>query len=155
MNILSNRMTHFNISNTKYNKKRASYNNRKTIEVLKQKKINNAIKIKMSQTSTDNNIKNIKISKIEETIVINDNNNEKKSTSKKEKKEKIKTDKNNSAQQIENIQTIKNIKNNNYIGKFLDENEIKNKDPQYVQEYIEEIVCNLFLEEKIFKKNGL
>ena len=57
MNILSNRMTHFNISNTKYNKKRASYNNRKTIEVLKQKKINNAIKIKMSQTRTDNNIK--------------------------------------------------------------------------------------------------
>jgi len=57
MNILSNRMTHFNISNTKYNKKRASYNNRKTIEVLKQKKINNAKKIKMSQTSTDNNIK--------------------------------------------------------------------------------------------------
>lgn len=152
MNILSNRVTHFNISNTKYNKKRASSNNRKTIEVQKRKKINNAIKIKTSQTSTDNNIKNIKISKIEETIVINDNNNEKRSTSKKEKKEKIKTAKNNSAQQIENIQTIKNIKNNNYIRKFLDENEIKNKDPQYVQEYIEEIVCNLFLEEKIYLK---
>jgi len=152
MNILSNRVTHFNISNTKYNKKRANSNNRKTIEVQKRKKFNNAIKIKTSQTSTDNNIKNIKISKIEETIVINDNINEKKSSSKKEKKEKIKTIKNNSAQQIENIQTIKNIKNNNYIRKFLDETELKNKDPQYVQEYIEEIVCNLFLEEKIYLK---
>lgn len=147
MKILSNRVTHFNMGSTKYNKKRPSSNNRKTIEVQKRKKINNAIKIKTSQTSTDNNIKNVKILKIEETIVIHDNNYEKKSTG---KKEKIKTNKNNSAQQIENIKTIKNITNNNYIHKYLDENEIKNKDPQYVQEYIEEIICNLFFEEKIY-----
>ena len=140
VNVLSNRVSHFNISSTKYNKKRVNCNAGKTIEAQKRKKSNNAVKIKTSQVSTENNLKNIKSTKTEENLnsLINNINNENNK------------DNNNSNIKNENIQNIKTIKNNNYIRKIIDENEIKNKDPQFVEEYLEEILCNLFLEEKIF-----
>jgi len=140
VNVLSNRVSHFNISSTKYNKKRVNCNAGKTIEAEKRKKSNNAVKIKTSQVSTENNLKNIKSTKTEENLnsLINNINNENNK------------DNNNSNIKNENIQNIKTIKNNNYIRKIIDENEIKNKDPQFVEEYLEEILCNLFLEEKIF-----
>jgi hypothetical protein len=105
-NILSNRISHFNISSTKYtNRKKINYNPKKTIETTKRTKINNAIKIK---TNEDNNTKKIKNIKTEENL----------------------------------NKLMKNINNS--------ENEIKNPDPQYVEEYLEEILCNLFLEESIY-----
>ena len=135
MNGLSTRVSHFNISSSKYyNRKKINYNPKKTIETQKRKKINNAIKIKTSQTTTENNIKNIKNIKTEENLnKLNNNINDNKLNNKV----------------IDNINSnIQKIKKNSF--NLIDENEIKNSDPQYAEEYLEEILCNLFLEEKIY-----
>ena len=134
-NILSNRVSHFNISSTKfYNNKKINFNPKKTIETHKRSKINNAIKIKTNQATIENNLKNNKNPKTEENLNkliknINDNKIENKI--------------------IDDIKNnIQNIKKNAFH--LIDENELINADPQYVEEYLEEILCNLFIEEKIF-----
>jgi len=146
INVLSNRASHFNISSTKYNnKKRISYNPRKTIETQKRVKINNAIKIKTNQVSTENNLKNIKNTKTEENLNIlmkNQNNNSNSNSNNNFKKTLT-----------DNINTnTQKIKKNFILYNIIDEKEkeIVNEDPQYVEEYLEEILCNLFLEEKIY-----
>ena len=135
INILSNRISHFNISSTKfYNNKKINFNPKKTIETHKRSKINNAIKIKTNQETIENNLKNNKNPKTEENLNkliknINDNKIENKI--------------------IDDIKNnLQNIKKNNFH--LIDENELINADPQYVEEYLEEILCNLFIEEKIF-----
>ena len=62
---------------------------------------------------------------------------------------KIKTNEDNNTKKIKNIKTEENL---NKLMKNINksENEIKNPDPQYVEEYLEEILCNLFLEESIY-----
>ena len=143
-NGLSNRASHFNISNTKYNnntnKKKYGYNPRKTIENQKRDKSNNAIKIKTNHISTENNLKNIKNTKTEENLnelIKNIDNTNTNNTFKKNLMENINS----------NTQSIK--KNKNFTN-VIDMNEIENADPQYVEEYLEEILCNLFLEEKTY-----
>ena len=52
---------------------------------------------------------------------------------------------------IDNINTnTQKIKKKNILNNIINEKEILNADPQYVEEYLEEILCNLFLEEKIY-----
>ena len=135
INILSNRVSHFNISSTKfYNSKKINFNPKKTIETHKRSKINNAIKIKTNQAILENNLKNNKNTKTEENL--------------------NKIIKNINVNKIENKiiddikSNIKNIKKNSFY--LIDENELMNTDPQYVEEYLEEILCNLFIEEKEF-----
>ena len=135
INILSNRVSHFNISSTKYyNRKKINFITKKTIETQKRAKINNAIKIKGNQVPEVKNIKNNKNMKTEENLnklINNINNNMPEST------------------EINNINnSIQNNTKNIY--NLLDENELNNEDPQYVEEYLEEILCNLFIEEKIY-----
>ena len=135
INILSNRVSHFNISSTKYyNRKKINYKTKKTIETQKRKKINNAIKIKSSQTTSENNIKNDKNIKIEDNL-----NNLIKNINKNILKTKV----------IDDINSnIDNLKKKSF--NLIDEIEFKQSDPQYAEEYLEEILCNLFLEEKIY-----
>ena len=135
INILSNRVSHFNISSTKYyNRKKINYKTKKTIETQKRKKINNAIKIKSSQTTSENNIKNYKNIKIEDNL-----NNLIKNINKNILKTKV----------IDDINSnIEKLKKNSF--NLIDETEFKQSDPQYAEEYLEEILCNLFLEEKIY-----
>ena len=131
LNILSNRVSHFNISSTKYyNRKKINYKTKKTIETQKRKKINNAIKIKSSQTTSENNIKNDKNIKLEYNLI--------KSINKNILKNKV----------IDDINNIEKIKKNCF--NLKDEIEFKQSDPQYAEEYLEEILCNLFIEEKIY-----
>ena len=155
INVLSNRASHFNISNTKYNtnntnKKKYGYNPRKTIENQKREKSNNAIKIKTNHVGTENNLKNKKNTKTEENLNllmknidnINTNTNNINTNNINNDFKKTLT---------ENIATnTQDIKKNNIFSKVIDINEIENADPQYVEEYLEEILCNLFLEEKIY-----
>ena len=125
-NILSNRVSHFNISTKYNNRKKISYNPKKTIETKKRSKKNKAIKIKIT---TENNIKNIKDIQTEENLnkLIKNINNKNENSG------------------------IENIKRINYNKcSCPDENEFKNSDPQYIEEYLDEILCNLFLEEKVF-----
>ena len=145
INVLSNRASHFNISSTKYNnKKKISYNPRKTIETQKREKINNAIKIKTNEVSTENNLKNIKSTKTEENLnmlIKNINSNSNSNSNSNNFKKTL----------IDNINTnTQKIKKNNILNNIINEKEILNSDPQYVEEYLEEILCNLFLEEKVY-----
>ena len=126
-NILSNRISHFNISNTKYNNiKKINNNPKRTIDTKKRVKKNNAIKIK---TTTENKIKDKKSVKTEENL------------------NKIIKDFNNNLENDDN-ETIKNIEVNKFNS--LKELELKISNPQYIEEYLDEILCNLFLEEKIY-----
>ena len=153
MDTLNNRIYHFNISNSKNNKKKINYNSGKTIDSQKRKKVNNnaAVKIKTAQVSTEKNIKIIKNDeKLKALIKNNEKDNEKEIEKEIENKSKnISTNKNNSII-CDNLQNIVLIKNNNLISKNINKEEILNKDPQYVEEYLEEILCNLFLEEKVY-----
>ena len=145
MDNLNNRIYHFNISNSKNNKKKINYNSGKTIDSQKRKKANNnaAVKIKTAQASTE---KNIKIIKNDEKLKALIKDNEKEIDN---KNKNILINKNNSII-CDNLPNIVLIKHNNLISKNIDEEEILNKDPQYVEEYLEEILCNLFMEEKIY-----
>jgi hypothetical protein len=149
MDTLNNRIYHFNISNSKNNKKKINYNSGKTIDSQKRKKVNNndAVKIKTAQASTE---KNIKIIKNDEKLKALINNNEKeKDVDNNNKNKNINKNKNNSII-CDNLQNILLIENNNLISKNINKEEILNKDPQYVEEYLEEILCNLFMEEKVY-----
>ena len=163
INILSNRVSHFNISNTRYNnKKKSGHNIRKTIKSQKREKSNNAIKIKTSQVCTENKIKNSKNIKTEENLKLlsknleTDNNNNIISTNTNNNNDNNSNNNNNNVKEtiIYNIHnnTQNSIKNKIFTN-VIDIKEIENQDPQYVEEYLEEILCNLFLEEKIYLEN--